>query len=190
MTDAGPLPGLSQPRLTDEQLRSHRLATRLLLPLLVALAVIVVPLYLLYDNARVTGTSMLPTLRNGDYLLITRGWRTPARGDIIVVNVHNPDGTIDELVKRAVGLPGDTLAIRGDTASVNGRPEPYAETVVAAQTTEPVIDTVVPTGTVFVLGDDRPVSDDSRHLGPLPMSDVHGRVIAIWGPIGRVRLVP
>jgi hypothetical protein len=63
--------------LTPRQLLSHRIALRMLLPLLLLLVAIVVPLYVLYDFSQVSGDSMVPTLLNREYLLTTRGWPQP-----------------------------------------------------------------------------------------------------------------
>jgi signal peptidase I len=173
--------------LTAAQQRSHRLALRLLIPLMILLAVIVVPLYVLYDSARVSGPSMVPTLEDGEYLLITRGWSRPARGDVVVVTITDPGGTTEELVKRVVALPGDTVFVQGDTVQVNGAPEGFRHETVVSAATDPAFTIIVPPGRVFAMGDNRPVSDDSRDLGPLAIADVHGAVVAVWWPITRVR---
>lgn len=174
--------------LTPSQLRSHRLALGLLLPLLVLLAVVVVPLYLLYDVSQVNGDSMVPTLQNREYLLITRGWPHPRRGDIVVLHWTH-DNTTEEIVKRVVALPGDAVSVRGDYVTVNGNPEAFDHKVIAGN--ERVTqDLTVPAGTVFFMGDNRPVSLDSRFIGPLPLSSIHGRVVAVWAPVTRMRVVP
>jgi signal peptidase I len=174
--------------LSLTQLRSHRLAVRLLIPLLVILAGIVTPLYLIYDVAKVDGPSMLPTLSTGEYMLITRGWASRRRGDVVVLNWSH-DGVTEEIVKRVVGLPGDTVAVEGDQVSVNGAKESFAHRIIAG----PVrvrLTVVVPPDTVFVCGDNRAVSLDSRFIGPLPISGIHGRVVAVWAPVDRMRVVP
>jgi signal peptidase I len=174
--------------LTEAQLRSHRLSRRLVLPLFVLLLAIVLPLYVLYDVSQVSGESMVPTLRNTEYLLLTRGWPSPRRGDVIVVRIDTPPGP-QEIVKRVVGLPGDTVSVRGDYVTVNGAPEQFEHAIIAAP--ENIVDDLtVPDGFVYVLGDNRPVSSDSRFLGPQPISAIHGRVVAVWWPITRMRVVP
>lgn len=174
--------------LSRAQLRSHRLALRLLLPLLVVLAVIVTPLYILYDVAKVDGPSMLPTLSSGEYMLITRGWPSPHRGDIVVLHWDH-DGTTEEIVKRVVGLAGDTVAVEGDHVTVNGAREEFPHALIAGAV-RTRFSTTVPANTVFVCGDNRMVSLDSRFIGPLPVSGIHGRVVAVWAPVGRMRVVP
>ena len=176
--------------LNEAQQRSHRLALRLILPLTILLAIIVVPLYLIYDVSKVEGHSMLPTLRNGDYLLITRGIDKPRRGDVLVIHVKNPDGSVSEIVKRAVGLAGDRGSVQGDYVTVNGRPEQFDHLAYFATSQWPTADVVIPPGYVYVLGDNRPVSSDSRFIGALSLGDIHGKVVAVWFPVGRMRLVP
>ena len=97
------------------------------LPLLFSLIVIVLVFYVFFSSATVRGPSMLPTLLNGDCLLITHGDSSPHRGDIVVTQVDEGGGPI-ELVKRVIALPGDTVEIRDDVAYVNGSREPAART--------------------------------------------------------------
>jgi signal peptidase I len=174
--------------LTDVQLRSHRRSRWMVLPLLALLAAIVVPLYVLYDTSRVSGPSMDPTLRDTEYLLLTRGWPSPRRGDVVVLRIdvgHGPE----EIVKRVVALPGDTVSVRGDYVTVNGAPEQFPHEIMASQ--EKIIrDLTVPAGEIYVLGDNRPVSADSRFIGPQPLTAIHGRVVAVWWPVNRIRVVP
>jgi len=175
--------------LTPGQRRAHGLSKFLLLPLVVVLVAIVTPLYLLYDVARVQGSSMEPTLSDSEYVLVTRGWKTPQRGDIVVV-AWSHDGVTEQIIKRIVAIGGDTIDVYGDTIRVNGRAEPFPHGVIDGTEVEPRFETVVPTSTVFVLGDNRPVSLDSRFIGPLPSSAVSGRIVAVWAPVTRIRVVP
>jgi signal peptidase I len=174
--------------LTPRQLRSHRIALRMLLPLLLLLVAIVVPLYVLYDFSQVSGDSMVPTLLNREYLLTTRGWPQPRRGDVVVLHwTHG--GATEEIVKRVVGLPGDKVSVRGDYVTVNGKPESFDHKMIAG--TETInIDLFVSAGHLFIMGDNRPVSLDSRFIGSLPVESIHGRVVAVWAPVTRMRVVP
>jgi len=86
-----------------------------------------------------------------------------------------------------IALPGDTVEIVGETAYVNGVREDFALQVVsdpadASLRAGPV---TIPAGHVFLLGDNRPMSDDSRHFGPVPLDEVQGKVVAIWAPVYR-----
>ena len=132
---------------------------------------------------RIDSASMLPTLQAGDQVLVDkRAYRDvlPRRGDLVVF--HAPR-TGDVTLKRAVGLPGDTIAIEDGVLVVNGRrqKEPYAD--------PDAIDSVyfgparVPADAVFVLGDNRANSIDSRAFGAVSHRDLMGRVrVRLWPP--------
>jgi signal peptidase I len=123
---------------------------------------------------------MEPTLRSGDHVLVDkRAYRheLPKRGDLVVF-----DGTDSRILKRVVAVAGDTVGIEDGVLTVNGHPVP-----------EPAVDqrsvdgmyygpAQVPDGTVFLLGDNRWNSIDSRAFGPVPVEKVTGRVVFRWWP--------
>ena len=164
------------------------LARAILVPLLVLLALLLLVFYGLFQPAMVDGPSMLPTLHSADRLLVTHGYPTPRRGDIIVTIVPE-NGTGVDVVKRVIGLPGDTVEIRSDVAWVNGVAEPQRGQVVVAAYSMSAPPITVPKGRLYVMGDNRAVSEDSRYLGPVPLSGAKGRAVAIFAPVNRVRLV-
>jgi signal peptidase I len=132
-------------------------------------------------RVRVDGFSMVPTLQDGEYVLVNRlAYRNslPERGDIIVFS--SPQTTDLDLIKRVIGLPGDTVEISGGAVRVNGQllDEPY---IAAA----PVYngEWEVPDGKLFVLGDNRNDSSDSHAWGLLPLENVIGKAILIYWPI-------
>jgi len=131
-------------------------------------------------RVRVDGFSMVPTLQDGEYILVSKlSYKTgiPARGDIIVFAL--PTDQHQDLIKRVIGLPGETISIHGGIVKVNGVPltEPY----IAQQ---PLYDSdwTVPEGQLFVLGDNRNDSKDSHQWGLLPMEHVIGKAILIYWP--------
>jgi len=127
-------------------------------------------------------------MHNNDMVLLTKGYPTPRRGDIVFTSVDE-QGTQVEIVKRVIGLPGDTVEIRKDVAVVNGVPEPDRGQYVDPARNDTVGAYTIPPGYLYVMGDNRPNSEDSRYIGPVPASGVMGRVVAIYAPITRLRLV-
>jgi len=131
-------------------------------------------------RVRVDGTSMVPTLQNGEYILVSKlSYKTgvPARGDIIVFGL--PTDQSQDLIKRVIGLPGETVNIQNGAISINGKL--LTETYIAQ---EPQYngEWTVPDGQLFVLGDNRNNSKDSHQWGLLPMENVIGKSILIYWP--------
>lgn len=130
------------------------------------------------DTIRVSSGSMSPTVCTGD--LVVRDRLSPHRGVSVgdVVTFPRPgDGA--EQIKRVVALGGQSVAIADAVLVVDGRPvpEPYVDlATVDGVYFGPV---TVPAGTVFVMGDDRELSVDSRSFGPVPTADVDGRLAAV-----------
>lgn len=135
------------------------------------------------EPMRIASQSMQPTLRPGEHVLVekvtrhTREWR---RGDLAV---FRRPGTGELAAKRIVAVGGDLVAIEDGVLVVDGQPveEPYADSE--------SIDSVyfgpvrVPPGAVFVLGDNRRNSVDSRAFGPITVDELRGRVVAVvWPP--------
>lgn len=164
---------------------SHHLARWIVIPLLAWLVVIVLVFYVFFSSAVVDGRSMTPTLLSGDYLLITRGYEAPRRGDVVVTHVDE-EGRSVELVKRIIAIPGDTIEIRGDVAFVNGINEPFRGQFIDPRFAVSRPKVVVPEGYVYVLGDNRPGSEDSRFLGPVPVSGIAGRAVMVYAPLPRL----
>jgi signal peptidase I len=175
--------------LTDRQRRSARLAMALVAPLTALLLVLVLVFFVFFDTTTVDGPSMYPTLWDHDYTLITKGLATPQRGDVVVLHVLYK-GRNEEWVKRIVGMSGDRVDVAGDLMTVNGSGERFPHMIINGGSTQPVEQIVVPDGQIFVAGDNRPVSLDSRFVGTFPVTSIHGRVVAIYAPITRLRLVP
>lgn len=167
--------------------RGDRFARQILVPLAAAFACVVL-MYVFFNFGRVSGPSMLPTLHDGDRVLITKGYRQPQRGDVIFTSVVEMGRPV-EIVKRVIGLPGDTVEVKDDIAYVNGVMEPGRGAVTNPTYADTFAPYVVPDGYLFVMGDNRPVSNDSRYIGAVPLNGVWGKVIAIYTPITRVGAV-
>jgi signal peptidase I len=134
--------------------------------------------------------SMIPTLEIGDRVLVNKfiyRFTEPKRGDIIVFeSVDNPD---EDLIKRVVGLPGDTIAVRRGHLLLNGERqiEPFVNKKLPDRSF--YAKTKVPEGHVFVMGDNRGNSADSRVFGPLPEKNIEGEAFLRFWPPHRIGLL-
>lgn len=131
-------------------------------------------------RVRVDGFSMRPTLEDGEFVLVSKlsyHLGKVNRGDIIVF--HFPMNPQEELIKRVIGLPGDHISVQGGVVAVNGQKisEPYI-----ASTPSYSGEWDVSAGDLFVLGDNRNNSNDSKDWGLLPMDKVVGKAIVIYWP--------
>lgn len=138
-------------------------------------------------RVRVDGFSMLPTLQDGEFVLVNRlayRFGTPQRGDIIVF--HYPPDPKQDLIKRVIGLPGDTVSVQNGVVRVNNEllNEPYI-----AQPPRYTGNWVVPAGHLFVLGDNRNDSSDSHSWGMLPFENIVGKAVLIYWPFQNLQLI-
>lgn len=137
---------------------------------------------------RVDGTSMVPSFQNGDYVIVNRlayQWGQIVRGDVVVFPYPlNPE---EDYIKRVIGLPGDRVAIYGGTVYVNDQPieEPY----ISEPAAEDKAELVVPEGYVFVLGDNRNASSDSRTWGPLEITEIIGKAVFRYYPFDAIGFI-
>lgn len=134
--------------------------------------------------------SMVPTFEVGDRVFVNKfiyRFRDPKQGEIVVFK--SIEGEQEDLIKRVVGVPGDTITLSNGMLLVNGvaKDEPYVNHQLPDPSSFGPI--TVPEGKVFVLGDNRANSRDSRFFGPLPVQDVEGEAFVIFWPPGRVRLL-
>ena len=143
---------------------------------------------------KIPSESMSTTLETGDRILVNRlAYRTGdvEYADVVVFRrpdaaaaLDGGDGLPEDLVKRVIGLPGDALEARDGTVYRNGVPvvEPY----VGGQATTRLPLTIVPDGEIFVMGDNRGASRDSRFFGTIPLDHVVGKVVARYWPLDRL----
>ncbi len=145
----------------------------------------------------VSGASMENTFQNHDYLIVDRvtyDVSTPHRGDVIVFGL--PQEPSRDLIKRVIGLPGETVSLANNTVSIINSEHPEGFTL-----SEPYLDAQniggstgmkIPLGKdeYFVLGDNRKVSADSRLWGTLPRKDIIGRVLVRLFPFNTINLLP
>ncbi len=191
----------------------------------------------LYEAVYIPSGSMIPTLQIGDYVVVEKWaygarvpftseaqvkWASPRRGDIVVLLAPPGNTRSDDLIKRVVGVAGDTVEIRDGALWLNGAPVPrtslrracnywnkaeggpwdeepcsaaeerldnhvYRTYCTPDQLCGDVPPQVVPAGTVWLAGDHRDHSADSRVFGPVPVGRIKGRAwvaLASWGPDG------
>lgn len=140
----------------------------------------------------VKGYSMYPTIQPNNYLIINKipyMQGSPNYGDIIVFKAHiaNEGGEEKDLIKRVIGLPGDTIEVSGEVVYRNGEAlvEPY---VYGGLTPGDMAPTLVSEGHLFVMGDNRPVSLDSRDpsLGEIAITSVLGEAAIRLYPFNEI----
>ena len=152
-------------------------------------AALIVRAFVLQQFA-VSGHSMDTTLHNGDRVLVNKlSYRLhdPRRGDVVVLKTIEGAGERD-LIKRVVALPGDIVEYRSCILYIDGRElvEPYLDPAVVTATNcgRDQAQLQVPTDHVFVMGDNRAGSKDSRALGPITYGDLIGRAFVVIWPVG------
>jgi signal peptidase I len=133
-----------------------------------------------FEVYRVEGASMESTLHTGDRVLVNKWlylWRLPERGEVIVFQY--PKDETRDFIKRVVAVSGDTVEIRQGKVYVNGELLPEAASALLDQ--ETWAPQVVGPDTVWVLGDNRSNSDDSRYFGPVHRTQIHGEAFCrVW----------
>jgi len=135
----------------------------------------------------IPSASMYPTLKVGDKVLVNKlayDFHPVHRGDVIVF--RKPPGeysaNITDLIKRVIGLPGETISAHGGSVYINGRKlaEPWLPRGVTTGAFGPVH---IPKGDYFVMGDNRGDSEDSRAIGPISGKLIVGRAfLIVWPP--------
>jgi signal peptidase I len=214
-TIASPLPESGTPATTSAQKSSSRFIREVVETLILA-AVIFFGVRLVVLNFQVDGNSMFPNLDNGEMLLVNRNaylhfdvnkyidalpfvdhdgthyiypFSPPERGDIIVFNP--PNGSTKPYIKRVIGLPGETVSFKDGGVFVNGQKveEPYLDGEPFGCNRNPCPEIAVPEGSVYVMGDNRDNSSDSRSFGPVRIDSIIGKAWITYWPrddIGRV----
>ncbi len=153
----------------------------IVITLIIAVAVFFA-LHITMESREVHNVSMLPTIQPGERIIVSKTayfFGEPERGDIIVF--HSEQGRQVDLIKRIIGLPGDTVEVAARTVFING--EPVAEPYIAEQPTYTLAPYHVPEGEYFVLGDNRNLSSDSHSGWTIPRDDIVGKMwLTYWPP--------
>lgn len=136
----------------------------------------------LAQATQVLGQSMEPNLHTAQRLVVEKvsyRFHGPRRGDVVVIDL--PEAGPDLLIKRVIALPGESISSRNGQVLIDGNPieEPY----ILNPGGRDVIETVIPPLHVFVMGDNRRFSNDSRNFGPVPIDCIIGRAwFSYWPP--------
>lgn len=138
-------------------------------------AIIIVVLFLFCWPMRLMGSSMEPTMGDGEIVLMNRFAAMQGayeKGDIVMFHYFDAEGD-KTVVKRIIATEGDSIRILDEGVEVNGQiiEEGYTD-----GKTEGLVDMTVPADTVFVMGDNRRTSFDSRNMGAIPCDDLKGKV--------------
>ena len=162
----------------------------------VALFVAIMVRTFLLAHFVVDGDSMLSTLHTGDRVFVNKlsyRMHDPNRGDVVVLHEFQGARGERDLIKRVIALEGESIEIRDCEVYIDEDPndsvpakrlvEPYLDPeVVNTQAWCEFSEEVIPDDHVFVMGDNRPGSSDSRDLGPIPTDDIVGRAFVVFWP--------
>ncbi len=149
---------------------------------LIAAILALLIVFFVAQTAKVEGISMLPNFHNNERIVVEKisyDQHPPQRGDVIVVK--SPLDSNTRLIKRVIGLPGETIAVHDGLVFINSKPlmEPYLN----QDTNGYLAPQRVPPLHYFIMGDNRNMSLDSRMFGPVDRDAIIGRVwISYWPP--------
>ena len=134
----------------------------------------------------IKGRSMVPTFEDGQRVVVLKLFSEVERGDIVIFSTR--DEPEKDLIKRVVALPGERIQISKGVVRING--EPLGENYIKDQDFglyDAQIDEYVPEGQIYVLGDNRDDSHDSRRFGSVLRESLKGKVVVRWWPFHEVK---
>lgn len=132
----------------------------------------------------VIGDSMQNTFHNNDFVIIWKLNYQPQRGDVVITNDRN--ALQIDLIKRVIAVGGDHVIISNGAVTLNGK-KLHEVYIKEQKWSGNNVDLVVPKGDVFLMGDNRNNSSDSRIIGPVPNSDISGKVSVRLFPFSQFR---
>ncbi len=182
-----------EPKKDKDEKNSGILSTKGILLVVVIFALI---RFYIAEPFLVFGKSMEPNFKGGDYLIvdeISYRFKDPKRGDVIVLTPPIAEQQKDHFIKRIIGLPGETIIVAGNKVTIKNKENPEGillqEPYVEFQSTKEAIYELGP-DQYFVMGDNRAVSDDSRHWGPLTKNEITGKPLLRLFPLENISLFP
>lgn len=163
--------------------------------IVVVLAILVMVYLFIMSPQEINGASMEPNFHNGEFILTNKvlyKFREPTRGDVVIFK--SPLNKEIDYIKRIIGLPSDTVQLKDNAFYVNGQKveEPYLSPntpIYGGSYLREGQSIVVPAGTYFVSGDNRPHSSDSREFGPVAKEDFIGVAILRYFPFSRMGVI-
>lgn len=158
--------------------------------LIVSLGISAFFIIFLYQPVKVEGTSMLPGLEDQERIFVNKfvyRWEPISRGDVVVFRY--PRDTSKSYIKRIIAVPGDRIAIDKGRVYINGLllREDYVPGEYHDLRSYP--DTVIHSGSYFVMGDHRSLSSDSRDFGPIEERFLIGKAVFIYWPFDKLGLL-
>jgi signal peptidase I len=188
LAENGPL--AHEPRPDPPRHRSSPSVGTWVRDILVSLLVSAFIIVFLYQPVRVEGTSMLPMLQDQDRLFINKfAYKLEAihHGDVVVFRY--PLDHTKSYIKRVIAVAGDDIRISHGRVYVNGIPirEPYVPERFRDDRSQPEM--IVPQGDLYVMGDHRSISSDSRDFGPIPKDLVYGKAAFVYWPMEQAGLI-
>ena len=177
-----------------EQLKKKSALRDFIEAFVIALLIALPIKYFIASPFIVRQTSMYPTFKDSDYLIVDKvsyKFENPKRGEVVVF--HPPFDESTYFIKRIIGLPGETVKVQDNKVTITNKDnpdgfvleEPYVSSIRDFATT-----TTLDDKNYFVMGDNRAVSSDSRNWGPLPMDHISGRAILRLFPFKDMGYMP
>lgn len=161
---------------------------------IITLAIVLPIRFFVAEPFIVSGASMEPTFKTGQYLIVdqlTYRFENPKRGEVIIFRYPNDPSKY--FIKRIVGLPGETVVLSGTSVTIKNKkyPDGFSVDQSYIANIKPENATyVLGADQYFVMGDNRPASSDSRVWGPLPKNDIVGRAFVRLFPPFAISLLP
>jgi signal peptidase I len=180
--------GIRQSFLALDRYTSYLQLIREIAETLFIAGILFLAVNLVTARIKVEGSSMEPSLHDGEFVVINRlayRWTDPDRGEIIVFRY--PLDPERRFIKRIIGLPGDKISVDQGVVFINGTPleEPYINA-------PPLYDGewTVEDGRFFVLGDNRNNSSDSQNWGSLAAENIIGKAVIVYWPLNDLGIIP